>query len=72
MCVCVFYSDVLGRLKAIQPLEQVLVRGQTLENKREFILENIRFVNKPNNFFYYVVLYNDVLLIFIKGVMKCV
>ena len=41
-----YYSDVLGRLKAIQPLEQVLVRGQTLESKREFILENMRFANK--------------------------
>lgn len=50
-----FYSDVLGRLKAIQPLEQVLVRGQTLENKREFILENIRFANKLNTFLYYIV-----------------
>uniref|UniRef100_A0A2K1ZPE8 Uncharacterized protein n=1 Tax=Populus trichocarpa TaxID=3694 RepID=A0A2K1ZPE8_POPTR len=35
-------TDVLGRLKALQPLEQVMVRGQTLENKREFMLENIR------------------------------
>ncbi|KAJ6945951.1 hypothetical protein NC651_000888 [Populus alba x Populus x berolinensis] len=34
-------TDVLGRLKALQPLEQVMVRGQTLENKREFMLENI-------------------------------
>ncbi|KAJ6971640.1 hypothetical protein NC653_032229 [Populus alba x Populus x berolinensis] len=35
-------TDVLGRLKALQPLEQVMVRGQTLENKIEFMLENIR------------------------------
>nr|XP_034915104.1 replication protein A 70 kDa DNA-binding subunit B-like [Populus alba] len=35
-------TDVLGRLKAIQPIEKILVRGQTLEDKREFILENIR------------------------------
>ncbi|KAI9400981.1 hypothetical protein POPTR_001G062301v4 [Populus trichocarpa] len=35
-------TDVLGRLKALQPLEQVMVRGQTLENKREFMIENIR------------------------------
>uniref|UniRef100_A0A2K2AZJ5 Uncharacterized protein n=1 Tax=Populus trichocarpa TaxID=3694 RepID=A0A2K2AZJ5_POPTR len=35
-------TDVLGRLKALQPLEQVMVCGQTLENKREFMLENIR------------------------------
>lgn len=33
-------TDVLGRLKALQPLEQVMVRGQMLENKREFMLEN--------------------------------
>jgi replication factor A1 len=38
------FIDVLGRLKAIQPVEKVLVRGQELEDKREFILENIRFV----------------------------
>ncbi|KAJ6965365.1 hypothetical protein NC652_003295 [Populus alba x Populus x berolinensis] len=31
-------TDVLGRIKAIQPLEQVLVRGKTMENKREFTL----------------------------------
>uniref|UniRef100_A0A2K1ZKM8 Replication protein A OB domain-containing protein n=1 Tax=Populus trichocarpa TaxID=3694 RepID=A0A2K1ZKM8_POPTR len=35
-------TDVLGRLKALQPLKQVMVRGQTLENKREFMFENIR------------------------------
>jgi hypothetical protein len=42
-----FYLDVLGRLKAVQPLGQVFKRGQTLEDKREFVLENIRF-NKKN------------------------
>jgi hypothetical protein len=41
-----FYPDALGRLKVIQPLEQALVHGQTLENKREFILENIQFASK--------------------------
>jgi replication factor A1 len=39
------FVDVLGRLKAIQPMEKILVRGQAVENKREFILENI----KPNS-----------------------
>ncbi|KAI5555123.1 hypothetical protein BDE02_19G059700 [Populus trichocarpa] len=34
-------TDVIGRLKALQPLEQVMVRGKMLENKREFMLENI-------------------------------
>jgi replication factor A1 len=38
------YVDVLGRLKAIQPIEKILVRGQTLEDKTEFIFENIRLI----------------------------
>jgi replication factor A1 len=38
------YVDVIGRLKAIQQIEKILVRGQTLEDKREFILENIRLI----------------------------
>jgi replication factor A1 len=44
------FIDVIGRLKAIQPVEKVLVRGQELEDKREFILENIRFVK--DSFFF--------------------
>uniref|UniRef100_A0A6N2K7H5 DUF223 domain-containing protein n=1 Tax=Salix viminalis TaxID=40686 RepID=A0A6N2K7H5_SALVM len=35
-------TDVLGRLKAIQPLEQIMVRSQDMTDKREFILENLR------------------------------
>ncbi|KAG5235298.1 replication protein DNA-binding [Salix suchowensis] len=35
-------TDVLGRLKGVQPLEQIMVRGQDLTDKREFIIENIR------------------------------
>jgi hypothetical protein len=46
----IMFIDVLGRLKAIQPVEKVLVRGQELEDKREFILENIRFVK--DSFFF--------------------
>ena len=39
-----FALDVLGRLKAIQPLEQIMVRGKDMTDKREFTIENIRFV----------------------------
>ena len=35
--------DVLGRLKAIQPIEKILVQGHRLEDKKEFIVENIRY-----------------------------
>ncbi|KAG5222160.1 replication protein DNA-binding [Salix suchowensis] len=35
-------TDVLGRLKAIQPIEKILVQGHRLEDKKEFIIENIR------------------------------
>ena len=35
---------MLGRLKAIQQLEQIMVRGQDMTDKREFIIENIRLV----------------------------
>ncbi|KAG5240448.1 replication protein DNA-binding [Salix suchowensis] len=35
-------TDVLGRLKASQPLERIMVRGQNMTDKREFIIENIR------------------------------
>ena len=41
------HKDVFGKLKAIQPMEKVLVHGQTLEDKREFILENIQFIKAP-------------------------
>uniref|UniRef100_A0A6N2MBL2 Replication protein A OB domain-containing protein n=1 Tax=Salix viminalis TaxID=40686 RepID=A0A6N2MBL2_SALVM len=34
-------TDVLGRLKGVQPLEQIMVRGQDLTDTREFIIENI-------------------------------
>lgn len=34
---------MLGRLKGVQPLEQIMVRGQDLTDKKEFIIENIRF-----------------------------
>jgi hypothetical protein len=35
----------LEGLEPYNPMEKILVRGQAVENKREFILENI----KPNS-----------------------
>jgi hypothetical protein len=38
-------ADVIGWVKAMQPLEKILVSGQRLLDKREFVLDNLRSYN---------------------------
>ncbi|KAJ6968753.1 hypothetical protein NC653_036657 [Populus alba x Populus x berolinensis] len=38
-------TDVIGRVKAMQPLEKILVSGQRLLDKHEFILDSLKSHN---------------------------